>query len=78
MQSNEECAKRLSTGPPLMGRLRCEAQGDGRQQEGLPNPRGATRAPDDLKTGKVKAIPCDDVLTHSRDKRAARRSQLES
>ena len=33
---------------------------------------------DDLKSGRVKPIPGDDVLAHFRDKSAARRSQPDS
>ena len=33
---------------------------------------------DELKAGKVKPIPGDDVLAHFRDKSAARRSQPDS
>jgi hypothetical protein len=33
---------------------------------------------DDLKAGRVKPIPGDDVLAHFRDKSAARRSQFNS
>ena len=33
---------------------------------------------DDLKTGRVKPTPGDDVLAHFRDKSAARRSQPDS